>query len=218
MAVQPRAVWTRRKILDAAAEEFDLHGYTGATMAAIQNRAGFTKGAVYFHFTSKAELAKAIFSAEEAWASTAAEPDGAAVQIAVDTSHDYAEALISDSAIRAGVRLAIEQGTFEDPAMTTYEPWIETTTTMFQRAAEQGELRTGVDPGKAARGVVAAFVGTHVISQVLTRRADLHQRVAEFWDLVLPGLIAPELVGVIDTAGSRMRRARAVAWRPDLKK
>jgi AcrR family transcriptional regulator len=203
MAVQPRAVWTRRKILNAAAEEFDLHGYTGATMAAIQSRAGLTKGAVYFHFTSKAELARAIFTAEESWASAAAEPQGAAVQIVVDTSHDYAEALISDSATRAGVRLAIEQGTFEDPAMTTYAPWIETTTKLFQRAAEQGELRPGVDPGKAARGVVAAFVGTHIVSQVLTHRADLHERVAEFWDLMLPGLVVPDLVGVIDAAGSR---------------
>jgi len=208
MAVQPRALWTRRKILDAAAKEFDLHGYTGATMDAIQNRAGLTKGAVYFHFTSKADLARAIFSAEESWASTAGVRDGSAVQIAVDTSHDYAEALISDSTIRAGVRLAIEQGTFEDPTMTAYEPWIEMICKLFEKAAEQGELRPGVDPAQAARGVVAAFVGTHIISQVLTQRADLHQRVAEFWDLMLPGLVLDEAAVSIDTGGARGRTQR----------
>src|SRR5205823_18001 len=121
----------------------------GATMEAIQNRAGLTKGAVYFHFTSKADLARAIFSAEESWASTAGVRDGSAVQIAVDTSHDYAEALISDSAIRASVRLAIEQGTFEDPTMTAYEPWIEMICKLFEKAAELGELRPGVDPAQA---------------------------------------------------------------------
>src|SRR4051812_26363447 len=46
----------RRLLLDAAGRVFRDLGYTGASLDAIAEAAGFTKGAVYSHFTSKADL------------------------------------------------------------------------------------------------------------------------------------------------------------------
>jgi AcrR family transcriptional regulator len=46
----------RRELLDAAGAVFRELGYGGATIDAIADRAGFTKGAVYSHFESKADL------------------------------------------------------------------------------------------------------------------------------------------------------------------
>jgi len=46
----------RRLLLDAAGRVFRELGYTRATLDAIAEAAGFTKGAVYSHFTSKADL------------------------------------------------------------------------------------------------------------------------------------------------------------------
>ncbi|WP_107084581.1 TetR family transcriptional regulator [Streptomyces europaeiscabiei] len=60
MARQERALRTRRAILDAAGEVFAEHGYAGATIQDVYNRCGVTKGAFYFHFTSKVELAQAV--------------------------------------------------------------------------------------------------------------------------------------------------------------
>jgi len=51
-AVEP----TRERILNAAAQLFAEHGFTGASMPAIAQLSGITAGAIYRHFASKAEL------------------------------------------------------------------------------------------------------------------------------------------------------------------
>jgi AcrR family transcriptional regulator len=210
-AVQTRAMWTKQRILEAAAKEFDLHGYNGATMAAIQARAGLTKGAVYFHFASKADLAKEIFSADERRSTEAAALSGRAIQLLVNASHEYARLLIEDSVTRAGVRLAIEQGTFVDASMTAYAPWIIATTALFERARAEGDLIDSVDAAEAARMVVSSFVGVHIVSQALTERKDLHERLTEFWDAVLLGLVPPERLKTVITAAPKYRRERLSA-------
>jgi AcrR family transcriptional regulator len=47
---------TRERILSAAAQLFAEHGFAGASMPAIAELSGITAGAIYRHFTSKAEL------------------------------------------------------------------------------------------------------------------------------------------------------------------
>lgn len=51
---------TRRRILDAARRTFARMGYDGASIDEIAADAGLTKGAVYWHFSSKMDLFKAI--------------------------------------------------------------------------------------------------------------------------------------------------------------
>ena len=46
----------RTKLLDAAGRVFRDLGYSGASLDTIAQEAGFSKGAVYSHFTSKADL------------------------------------------------------------------------------------------------------------------------------------------------------------------
>lgn len=58
MARQERAIRTRRALLVAAAEVFDEVGYEAATISDVLKKSGMTKGALYFHFTSKEELAQ----------------------------------------------------------------------------------------------------------------------------------------------------------------
>ena len=47
---------TRLRLLDAAAEEFAAHGFAGASIDAITARAGYSRGAFYSNFDSKADL------------------------------------------------------------------------------------------------------------------------------------------------------------------
>lgn len=47
---------TRRLLLDAAAYVFEREGYDGATVSAIAAEAGLTSGALYTHYSGKAEL------------------------------------------------------------------------------------------------------------------------------------------------------------------
>jgi AcrR family transcriptional regulator len=51
---------TRTRVLDAAIRIFAKHGYAGATLDQVAAEAGLTKGAVYWHFSSKTDLYLAI--------------------------------------------------------------------------------------------------------------------------------------------------------------
>jgi AcrR family transcriptional regulator len=51
---------TRELLLDAAAEVFNRLGYHGASLEAVAEAAGFTKGAVYSNFATKGELFTAL--------------------------------------------------------------------------------------------------------------------------------------------------------------
>lgn len=51
-------------LLDAAAREFAAHGYAGASLNAILLAAGLSKGAFYYYFDDKADLAAAVLERE----------------------------------------------------------------------------------------------------------------------------------------------------------
>jgi AcrR family transcriptional regulator len=51
---------TRERLLDAAAEVFKRLGYHGASLEAVAEAAGYTKGAVYSNFDTKADLFMAL--------------------------------------------------------------------------------------------------------------------------------------------------------------
>lgn len=53
---------TRRRLLDAAAAEFDLRGLEGARVSDIAARAGLSNGALYRHFACKADLLAAALA------------------------------------------------------------------------------------------------------------------------------------------------------------
>jgi AcrR family transcriptional regulator len=55
-----RKAQTREALLDAGAEVFLRDGFHGASLDRVAAEAGFTKGAVYAHFTTKADLFLAI--------------------------------------------------------------------------------------------------------------------------------------------------------------
>jgi AcrR family transcriptional regulator len=57
---RPRAE-TRRDLLDAAARVFGHQGFHGASVEAISEEAGFSRGAVYSNFTSKEDLFLALW-------------------------------------------------------------------------------------------------------------------------------------------------------------
>lgn len=64
LRVRPTRDEVRDRILDAAAKVFAAEGFAGATIDAIGQAAGFTKGAVYSNFESKDELFLALLDRE----------------------------------------------------------------------------------------------------------------------------------------------------------
>jgi len=52
---------TRERIIETAAQVFNVHGFHGGSMAELMAQTGLKKGGIYNHFASKEELAVAAF-------------------------------------------------------------------------------------------------------------------------------------------------------------
>jgi AcrR family transcriptional regulator len=64
-SVTRKGAATRAFLLQIAAEEFSERGYSETTMAQLIARSGLTKGAFYFHFSSKEQLALAVIEEKQ---------------------------------------------------------------------------------------------------------------------------------------------------------
>ncbi|MFF3909990.1 TetR family transcriptional regulator [Streptomyces sp. NPDC001848] len=112
MVKQERARRTRERVLDAAAEEFAVQGYSKATLNAVAERTGMTKGALYGHFASKETLAGALLTrSQEVWEEMllARDVPGTAARTALESLVlDLAHRLREDVRLRAALRLATD--------------------------------------------------------------------------------------------------------------
>ncbi|MHC3534385.1 TetR family transcriptional regulator, partial [Streptomyces sp. DT7] len=81
-------------------------GYDAATIAAILERAGLTRGALYFHYTSKEELARGVL--EEAVTSDGVLPQTLTLQEWVDIALMLAYRLPREPMLSASIRLSVD--------------------------------------------------------------------------------------------------------------
>ncbi|MEU3253470.1 ScbR family autoregulator-binding transcription factor [Streptomyces sp. NPDC006997] len=198
---QERAVRTRAIILRAAAEVFDELGFSGANIREITHRAGITQGAMYFHFKSKEDLARALMKAQPSTVLPHTATSG--LQGLVDLTLVWSHQLRQDVLLRAGVRLTGEQNSFGVHDATPYREWAEVLAERLREARAQGELADHVDIGSMADFVVSACTGMQMYSQVATGRQDLSERVVAMWQHLLPALCTGEARASIDASASR---------------
>ncbi|MEW9532073.1 ScbR family autoregulator-binding transcription factor [Microbispora sp. NPDC049125] len=199
---QQRAEITRSAILDAAATVFDEHGYAAASLSDIISQAGVTKGALYFHFPSKEELARELIDAQFQVGALPVAVTDAGMQTLIDVSHDLAANLMDNVRVRAGIRLVIEYGTFESPSPDAYQRWVDVARVCAAGARDKGDLRSGLEPDDVAHYVISSFTGVQLSSQVFSRRADLRRRVTVMWELLLPGIVPPRRLARFSPGGS----------------
>jgi AcrR family transcriptional regulator len=202
VARQVRAENTRNAILDAAAVKFDEFGFLGASLSDILSEAGVTKGALYFHFSSKEELASALIEEQfDVWEPLAG-VERPGIQTVIDLTQGMAHNLRTNIRVRASIRLVIEQGSFISPSPTAYKKWIDVVHACLLAAKGNGDLRQDADPHDVAQLVIGSFTGIQLSSQVLTGRADLYERITFMWTTLLPGIVAPRRLAKFDPAGS----------------
>lgn len=207
MAQQPkqeRAVQTREAILRAAAEIFDRFGFAGASINRILESAGVTAGALYFHFKSKEDLARAVMNSQPESIIPWLESEG--LQRLVDITMVWAYQLQVDPLLRAGVRLTGEQNAFGAHDSTPYQEWSQIMTDCLQVAVSKGELQAGVDPAELAEFVVEACTGMQTYSAVVSvGRADLADRAVRMWRLLLPGIAVPAVIARTEVNPARVK-------------
>ncbi|MQS10713.1 TetR/AcrR family transcriptional regulator [Streptomyces kaniharaensis] len=193
MVRQERALRTRRLILEAAASVFDEFGYEGATIGEVVARAGVTRGAVYFHFASKRDLAQGVV--DEQFAQDGVPERACKLQEFVDTGMVIAHLMPRDPLLSAGARLSLGQDVFEDLGGGAIPGWIGRLEALLVAAGERGELLPHVVPADTAWLVTAAWAGVQIQSQRLTGRADLEQRVSSLFRHLMPSVAVPGVLG-----------------------
>ncbi|MFD5873143.1 ScbR family autoregulator-binding transcription factor [Streptomyces sp. NPDC060322] len=203
MARQQRAIRTRRIFLEAAAEVFDEHGYDAATIAAILDRAGLTRGALYFHFTSKEELARGVL--QEAVTSDGVTPQVFKLQEWVDIALLLAYRLPREPLLSASIRLSV------DPRArslfgTRWPDWIVLGTEILTEAKDRGELLPHVDPGVTSRLFVGAWTGVQLVAESMAEPPDLVAEISALFELILPNNAVPGVLARLDTSPHRAAR------------
>ncbi|MGX1759367.1 TetR/AcrR family transcriptional regulator [Streptomyces lydicus] len=112
MPTQHRAIQSRQALIRSAAETFLEKGVPAAGMVEISRRARLSKGALYFHFTSKDDLTLAVRDAALATLQEIEDVFTRSPQPLAVAVRDFTVELFgrveSDAVLRAGLRLRPE--------------------------------------------------------------------------------------------------------------
>ncbi|MGO4249605.1 ScbR family autoregulator-binding transcription factor [Paenarthrobacter sp. RAF54_2] len=192
--MQQRAKDTRLSVIEGAAHVFAEVGYGNASLSDITKRAGVTKGALYFHFTSKRELALAVIQEQHALVLAAGGAIVAsnmpALEKIIALCRMFGRQLLEEGIVQGGIRLTFEASAFDADISGPYQDWIETVEQLLRKAQDEGTVRTMLDPAAFARYLVASFTGVQMVSNVLNARTDVLRRIDEMWEFMLPAIEA----------------------------
>jgi AcrR family transcriptional regulator len=201
MPMQDRAIRTRRKILSAAAEVFETRGYQSATISEVLKAAGVTKGALYFHFQSKEDLAQGVLQAQDQ--GIALPPRASKVQELVDAVMLQAHRLHTDPMVRAGVRLTMDQTSDGLDRKGPFRTWAALMRQLLDDARSQGELLPHVNTEETADVLTGSFAGIQSMSHALTDYNDLMERSSTLLRHILPSIVNPSLITALDLTPAR---------------
>ncbi|MEU8761985.1 ScbR family autoregulator-binding transcription factor [Streptomyces sp. NPDC048659] len=211
MAKQDRAIRTRQAILEAAAAVFDERGYEAAKLSDILRLAQVTKGALYFHFDSKEDLAHAVIDAQVSVV-PAPPPQISKVQEFVDVGMVFAHRLTCDRVLSGSVRLTLDQGGHELNRSGPYREWTEINLRLLTEAKKAGELLPHVDPEEIAPLVVGSYAGLNLMTHALEgHRSSMERWASALYRHLLPSVVVPSVLTVLDLEPGRGARALGVA-------
>lgn len=167
---------TRTSILDSALEVFAESGFRSGSLRDVAERVGMSEAGLLHHFTSKSALLAAVLERRDQQTREHFDLDPAHGREVLRSTVE----LVGYNASIPGVvelfcTLAAEATSATHPAHQYFVERYGSTTAMMCDALREiearGELRPGVDPGVAARGLVALMDGLQL--QWLLDRASV---------------------------------------------
>lgn len=200
MAQQERAIRTRRLILEAAAAIFDERGYASTTIAEVLERADMTKGALYFHFSSKEDLARGVL--EAAVTTDGVRPQVLKLQEMIDILLLVAYRLPREPMLSAALRMAVDLQSRRQFG-TAWPDWIELLTGILKDAKGRGEVLPHIDETEIARMLVCSWTGVRVVTEGLPGAHDLPREVTLLLQLLLPAIATPTVLPRVEISAAR---------------
>ena len=172
---------TRERLLDAGFREIHRQGFQPASLEAIVDGAGVTKGALYHHFASKQALGYAVVDEvlgdllHQHWLGPiehAADPLDALIVTVRAAGQGKAIELGCPLNNLAQEMAGVDTG-FQQRITGLYHRWEAGVTRALQRGQTQGRVRPDVDVTVAATFIVASIEGALGLAKTRQDRAPL---------------------------------------------
>jgi AcrR family transcriptional regulator len=200
--VTPKGHATRASILQTAAEVFAERGYAETTLSELIARSGLTKGAFYFHFASKEQLALAVLEEKQRQWREFVQERVLARPRAIDQLLALGPAMIrlhrEDPGAYSAQRLTRDLARvpeLADRVRAQTRDWIRLVASIVSQAQHDGDLAVKPDATALATILVAATDGLKDLSDIL----DPPSRARRGFERRLQHLT--ELVESLSTAG-----------------
>ena len=163
-------VGTRARLVENAFREIHSHGYAGASLDRILTSSGVTKGALYHHFKSKADLLHAVIDeaiqpmVTERWLGPLNESDDPIRTLVESTRSMMAEATPEEMCCGCPLNnltqeLAGADEDFRKHLDRIADGWRAGIRAAFERGQEAGNIRKDVDAAAVASLVFATYQG-----------------------------------------------------------
>jgi AcrR family transcriptional regulator len=142
---------SKLRILLAAEEEFCQRGFVAARMDSIAKTAGLTKGAIFWHYKSKADLFKAIIKRATGRVRVIFQESFASSQPLMEKCREIIKRVKKDKAFEILIVLSNAEGTGDIPKGVLKECYQEISEIFrdaiqsFSEAKKRGELRANMD-------------------------------------------------------------------------
>lgn len=162
-----RGAHTRAVILKAAGELFASQGFFGTSIREIAAGAGVNHATLLHHFASKEALLEAVLDEREQQVyrlvdQSDPQPDFRGFYRRLTRHNESVPGLIALFA-RTTVDATNPHHPLHEQLKSRYERITTSMTTRFEELGQRGLLRPGVDPGKAARTLMAAQDGAQIL-------------------------------------------------------
>lgn len=209
---QERARRTRSAIVRSAAAEFAKRGYAAASISSILEHSNTTKGAMYFHFTSKEELARAVLDEGldhyreivGRWAGSA-ELDPFERLYGLVT--DLGSALHDDVVIAAEFRLVTEPEFAREAQLRGGHVWGRAGYALATEARRAGLFREGVDVRRFVEAVASSLAGQRYLVDLTSETVDVGERFAACLEVPLEAMASQEWLDLWHRRGwSRVKK------------
>jgi TetR/AcrR family acrAB operon transcriptional repressor len=193
------AAVTRATLLKTALSVFSAKGYAAATLDDVAKAAKVTRGAIYWHFKSKADLYNTLvqeFSARgAAVVQQAVAEGGMLIEILRRVFVRQCALIEEDKEARAVMELALFKTGLEPELQPGRKRQLEASTALvagltdvMQQGIAQSVLRNDIDPADMARAFLALENGAIQLWLTLPSSFSLKVSAESFADILISGL------------------------------
>src|SRR5690606_19846094 len=197
MVRQARAEITRDSVLAGAADVFLRLGYANASLSEIIAQSNVTKGALYFHFGSKEELARAVVDqGNERLISSCQgffDTRVPALEACIGITYVVADLSMNDPMVGAMLKLTHQIGDYKGAqGDNVSKTWAETYRLLAERAIAQGDLEADLDPETVGMLLHEMASGVHIVAVGTESIDQMAARMERAWYFLLPAIVPAE--------------------------